>query len=50
MESAFSGIVNLIDISEVSTSNAHLLLTKPPIHQPEAGLNHWSMPLPMYFY
>lgn len=41
-ENAFTGIVSLIDISESDTSlhsNAQLLLTKPPIHQVEAGLN-----------
>lgn len=38
-ENAFTGIVNLIDISEENDSNAQLLLTKPPIHQPEVGLN-----------
>ncbi len=37
-ENSFNGIVSLIDVSE-SNNNAHLLLTKPPIHQPEAGLN-----------
>jgi type IV/VI secretion system ImpK/VasF family protein len=38
-ENAFNGIVSLIGISEAQTPNTQLLLTKPPIHQSEAGLN-----------
>lgn len=38
IKNKFNGIVSLIDISE-HDSIAQLLLTKPPIHQPEAGLN-----------
>jgi type IV/VI secretion system ImpK/VasF family protein len=40
-ENAFTGIVNLINVPDTTPqdANAQLILTKPPVHQAEAGLN-----------